>query len=92
MIRRRRRRRPDRAGPWIGVAGLFVLLWISISTFLYAPWWAAVLVIALVVPQGLLVRRWVTARPRWCPYVPAVGVVVWFALVLAGARWWGWSA
>lgn len=76
----------------MGVAGLFVVLWLSISTALYAPWWAVVLVVALLVPQAVLVRRWAIERPRWCPYVPAVGAVVWFAIVVAGARWWGWTS
>ena len=81
-----------RDGPWVGVAGLLVLLWISISTSLYAPWWAVVGVVLLLVPQALLMRRWATTHPTWCPYIPLAGLVLWFAIIVAGVRWWGWSA
>lgn len=89
--RNRRRLRLQRSGPWIGVVGLFVVLWVSISTSLYAPWWAVVLICLLLVPQVVLVRRWATSRPHWCPWVPVGGAVAWFLVVLAGANWWGWS-
>lgn len=91
MSRRRRRLRLQRSGPWIGVVGLCVLLWLSISTSLYAPWWAVVLICLLLVPQAVLMRRWARSQPERCPWIPAGGVVVWFLVVLAGASWWGWS-
>ncbi len=74
------------------MAGLFVVLWLSISTALYAPWWAVVLIVALLVPQAVLVRRWANSRPTWCPYVPVGGAVLWFLVVVAGASWWGWTS
>lgn len=67
------------------------MLWLTISTVLYAPWWGMVLVLALLVPQVVLVRRWATRRPIWCPAVPAVGALAWLAVVLMGAFWWGWT-
>jgi hypothetical protein len=91
MSRRRRRLRLHRSGPWIGVVGLVVVLWLSISTAIYAPWWAVVLVCLLLVPQAVVLRRLALSRPQRCPWVPVVGAVVWFAVVLAGAQWWGWS-
>ncbi len=92
MSRRRRLRlRLHRSGPWIGVAGLVVVLWLSVSTVLYAPWWAVVLICLLLVPQAVLLNRWARTRPQSCPWIPAAGAAVWFLVVLAGAQWWGWS-
>ena len=90
---RRRRRGLDlqRSGPWIAVGWVFINLWLTISSVLYAPWWGMVLLLAYLVPQALLVRRWVRSRPIHVLAVPAVGTVVWVATVLVGAQWWGWS-
>lgn len=81
----------ERSGPWIGVAGLFVVLWCSVSTVLFAPWWGVLLAFALLVPQIVLVRRWAGPRPRWTIAVPVVGLLLWIGLAWVGASWWGWS-
>ena len=56
MRRRRRRRRGrlklERSGPWIGVVGLVVLLWLAISTVIYAPWWGVLLHVAAIVSSS----------------------------------------
>ncbi|MEO6470854.1 MAG: hypothetical protein ABIR57_03320 [Aeromicrobium sp.] len=82
----------ERSGPWIGVGGLFVMLWISISTTLYAPWWGLTLAIAMIVPQAILMGRWARERPARCPWIPVVGFFLWLVLVLVGVEWWGWRA
>lgn len=87
-----RRIKLERSGPWIGVGGLFVLLWISISTVLYAPWWGVLIAIALLVPQTILMGRWAPTYPRRCVWIPLIGLLAWFALVYVGAHWWGWRA
>ena len=87
-----RRIKLERSGPWIGVGGLFVLLWISISTSLYAPWWGVLLAVALLVPQAILMARWARQEPKRCPWIPFIGLLVWFALVYVGVQWWGWRA
>jgi len=79
-----------RSGPWIGVVGLFVNLWLTISSVLYAPWWGMLLLLVYLVPQVMLVKRWATARPVWCPWVPLAGAAVWALTVFVGAQWWGW--
>jgi hypothetical protein len=81
----------DRSGPWIAVAGLCVLLWVSISTTLYAPWWGVALVLLLIVPQVVLVKRLIRTHPAQSFWVPVVGLFVWFGVVMVGAHWWGWS-
>lgn len=87
-----RRIKLERSGPWIGVAGLFVMLWISISTSLYAPWWGVLLAIALLIPQAVLMNRWARQRPSSCVWIPAAGLLAWLALVFVGVHWWGWRA
>lgn len=84
--------RLNQSGPWVGVAGLFVLLWISISTVLYAPWWGVVLAVAMIFPQAILMGRWARDRPTRCPWIPIVGFLCWLALVFVGVEWWGWHA
>lgn len=81
----------QRSGPWIGVGGLFAVLFIAFPTFLIAPAWGIVLVLALWLAQVGIVARWATRRPRWCPWVPAFGLVVQYLVTIAGARWWGWG-
>lgn len=87
-----RRIKLDRSGPWIGVGGLFVLLWMAISTSLYAPWWGVLLAIALIVPQAILMGRWARPHPSRCAWIPLFGLFLWFALVFVGVQWWGWRA
>ncbi|MCW2768704.1 MAG: hypothetical protein JWR27_137 [Aeromicrobium sp.] len=96
-MRRRRRRRGrglqlGRSGPWIGVAGLLVVLWCTVTTGLFAPWWGIVLAFVLLVPQVVLVSRWARTHPTWCMWVPVVGVLAWVALAWVGATAWDWSA
>ena len=81
----------DRSGPWIGTGGVFVNLWLTISSTLYAPWWGMLVLLTYLVPQAVLVRRWAGERPRWCIAVPMVGAAVWGLTVLIGAQLWGWS-
>lgn len=91
----RRRRRGglnlQRSGPWIGVVGLLMVLWCSVSTGLFAPWWGVVIAFALLVPQVWLVARWARTRPAWCVWVPVVGLVVWVGYAWLGAVLWDWS-
>lgn len=94
-MRRRRRRRGlnlERSGPWIGAVGLLMVLWCSISTVLFAPWWGVLIAIALVVPQVWLVARWARRRPTWCIWVPVAGVAVWIGYAVTGAQLLDWSA
>ena len=92
-MRRRRRRglNLERSGPWIGVVGLLLVLWCSVSTGLFAPWWGVVIAFALLVPQVWLVARWARTRPTWCVWVPVVGLLVWFGYAWLGATVGDWS-
>lgn len=94
MRRRRRRKglRLERSGPWIAIVGLLVVLWCSIATVIYAPWWGVVLAFALLIPQVWLVAKWTKSKPKLTMVVPVVGLAAWALLSLAGAMWWNWSA
>ncbi len=96
MIQRKRRRtgrlKLERSGPWIAIVGLLMVLWCSIATFIYAPWWGVAIAFALMIPQVLLVKKWATVKPKLTVAVPVVGLAAWALLSFVGARWWGWSA
>ena len=81
----------ERSGPWIGVAGLFVMLWLVISTVLYAPWWGVgihLVVLAAFVP---LLRAWARTHPAWCTWVPGLAFVAWLGVNAVGVLALGWS-
>lgn len=87
----RSRRDRERAGPWIGVGGLVVMLWLVGSTVLYAPWWGVVLhlvVLACFVP---LLRRRIATRPADAQWVPLLALVAWTVLNAVGVLAWGWQ-
>ena len=95
-MRRRRRRRGrglhlERSGPWIAVVGLLMVLWCSVSTGLFAPWWGVVIAFVMLVPQVWLLSRWARTHPTWCVWVPVVGLVAWFAYAWLGATLGDWS-
>jgi hypothetical protein len=69
-----------------------MVLWCSVSTALFAPWWGVVLAFMLLVPQVWLVARWATSRPRFTMVVPVVGLAMWAGLAWFGATYWDWSA
>jgi hypothetical protein len=88
----RRKLKLDRSGPWIGVAGMFIVLWYAISSVLYAPWWGVLLSLALLVPESMLLARWARTKPGWCVVVPILGALLNAGLAYGGATWWGWGA
>ncbi|MCD9197433.1 hypothetical protein [Aeromicrobium wangtongii] len=96
MRRRRRRRagglRLERSGPWIAVGGLFVLLWLAISTSVYAPWWGVILHVLILVPLVGWVASWARTRPTACTFVPLAGLPLLALVTAVGVGPGGWSA
>ncbi|MEJ7633303.1 hypothetical protein [Aeromicrobium sp.] len=86
----RRRIKLDRSGPWIAVVGLVMMLWCTVSTVLFAPWWGVAIAFALLIPQVWLVATWARTRPRLTIAVPLVGLLLWIGLAWLGANLWGW--
>lgn len=87
----RRRLNLDRSGPWVAVVGLFMVLWCTVSTALFAPWWGTAMAFALLVPQVRLVAKWARPHPRRTMIVPVVGLALWVGLAWFGAVVWDWS-
>lgn len=84
--------RLERSGPWIGVAGLFVLLWIAVASSQFAPWWGVVLFVLLLIPGAVLVARLSRTQPRRAAWVPLGNLAVWFLITVLGMSFWGWKA
>lgn len=81
-----------RSGPWIGVAGLVVMLWLVISTVLYAPWWGVLLHLVLLAAFVPVLRRAIATRPAHAARVPFYALAAWAALNAVGVLALGWSA
>jgi hypothetical protein len=67
-----------------------MVLWCTVSTVLFAPWWGVFVAFGLLVPQVWLVSRWARPRPTWSPWVPVAGLAAWLGWALLGAAAWGW--
>lgn len=80
-----------RSGPWIGVCGLFILLWIAIASSRFAPWWGVLIYVFALIPSVVLVVKWSRTRPVQAAYVPLGGLVLWFAITVVGTKLWGWG-
>jgi hypothetical protein len=95
---RRRRRRGrgglqlDRSGPWIAVVGLLVLLWLAVTTMVYAPWWGVIAHIAVLVPVAVWTSRWARTRPAASTFVPLAGLPALAIVTALGVGLGGWSA
>ena len=59
---------------------------------LVAPWWAVVLLILLWLVLFVVACRWWTPHPKRLPFLAVAAVILWFAVVTAGAAWLGWTA
>jgi len=80
------------SGPWIGVAGLVVVLWFYLASGLVAPWWAVgVLLAAWVVMLGLSIA-WARRRPFVVLVMPLIALALWVGVLSAGAALLGWTA
>jgi len=99
-VARRRKIRAPRTGlhgqpvspwPWVGLGAMVSVGFLYGASALVAPWWA-VLLLALAWVAGLvLCLRWWTPHPRRLVVVAAVAALVWFVVLVAGARFLGWG-
>lgn len=94
MARTRRVQRRRAASPWpfVGMGAVVSLGFLYGASALVAPWWAVTLLVLAWL--GLLVRAltWWTPHPRRLVWLAVGGLVVWFVVLVAGARFLGWSA
>ena len=92
----------QRSGPWIGIGGIFIQMFIAFPAFftvmpgtedrLNVPALGIVAIIALWLVQVFAVVKLAKSRPVWCVYVPVVGLAGYFALIYLGVRWMGWGS
>ncbi len=82
----------EQSGPWIGFGGVLMVLFITFpALFFYTPVWGKLLIFALILAQLVVVVKLAKTRPVWSTYVPAFGLVAYFALLATGIAWWGWG-
>lgn len=91
---RRRHQRPDAASPWpfAGMGGLATTFFLYAASGLVAPWWAVVALLLVWVGLLVLAVRWWTPHPTWLVWLALGSAVLWFAVLVAGARFLDWSA
>jgi len=71
------------SGSWIGLAGLFCLLWLYGASALFAPWWVVVLLVLMWLVLFVVATRWFLHRPYAVLLLPVLGLAVWLAIGLA---------
>jgi hypothetical protein len=81
-----------RSGPWIGMAGMFSVLWLYGASGLVAPAWAVVVLIGVWLVQFVLACRWFHRRPYAVLVLPVVALLLWFGAITAGGAFLGWTA
>ena len=82
----------ERSGPWIGVAGLAVVLWLVIaSSIFFLPWWGVILQLVVLGSFVSLLRSWAQTAPARCIWIPAYAFLAYFAINMAGVLVLGWD-
>ncbi len=71
---------------------MVVALWFYVFVGLVAPWWVVPLMVALWLVLAFVGVMNFSRRPLLVLTLPAVAMVLWFAVVVAGGAWWGWQA
>ncbi len=82
--------RLERSGPWIGVTGLVVMLWLVGTTVLYAPWWGVLVHLVVLAAFVPVLRRAIRERPASATWVPAYAFVAWVVVNAVGVWLLGW--
>ena len=91
----------ERSGPWIGVTGMFVMLWLVFTSFLLLvlwggthalrTWWGFVLHLVVLAAFVPLLRSWAKTQPARCIWVPVYAFLAWCAINALGVLVFGWS-
>lgn len=81
----------ERSGPWIGVAGLCVVLWLVIvSLIFFMPWWGLILHLIVLGLLVRLLRSWARTKPARCVWIPALAFLAYCAVNAIGVLVFGW--
>ena len=71
---------------------MVVALWFYGFVALVAPWWVVPLMLALWAVLVWVGIKNFSRRPILVLVLPFIAMTLWFAIVAAGGRWWGWEA
>ena len=79
--------------PFAGMIGLACVAFLIGATTVAvgAPWWSIAALALVWLVALVLAISWFTTRPRTVVLLPVVVALVWFATVVGGARFLGWS-
>ncbi|MGH3366449.1 MAG: hypothetical protein ACRDOY_04540 [Nocardioidaceae bacterium] len=80
------------SGSWIGLSGMFCVLWVYGASGLVGPNWLPVAFVAVWVVLFVLACRWFRTRPYVVLALPVGALVLWFVVVTLGAAFLGWTA
>lgn len=82
----------ERSGPWIGIAGLAVVLWLVIaSSIFFLPWWGVILQLVVLGLFVSLLRSWAQTAPARCTWIPVYAFLAYFAVNVVGVLVFGWD-
>lgn len=82
----------ERSGPWIGVGGLAVVLWLVIvAPLFFLPWWGLILHLVVLASFIPLLRSWARTKPAWCTWIPGLALLAWLAVNALGVWVFGWK-
>jgi hypothetical protein len=80
------------SGSWIGMAGLAVTFFLYAASGLTAPLWAIVVLLLVWAVHFALGCRWFMTHPLRVLALPFVAAAIWFAAMVAGGAYLGWTA
>lgn len=87
-------RPPEQISPWpfVGMVGMACVFFVYAATpvVVDAPWWAVVALLLVWAAALVQAVRWFTPRPVALALLPVGLAALWFAVVLAGARFLDW--
>ena len=94
MVGRRRVRaaKPVSAWPFVGMALMAAAFFLYAVSGLVAPAWAVVALLVVWVLLFLLCVAWWTPHPKRLPFVAVAAIVLWFAALVSGGAFLGWTA
>lgn len=78
--------------PLLGMAGLGCVFFLYVGTWLVAPWWATLGMLAIWAGFLALGLRWWSTHPGRLMLLPPAAMLVWVVLINTGARQLGWSS
>lgn len=97
-----RDRRPERHGGAVRVLSVLAVVvaavqqlgvgWFTAASGLLAPLWAIVVLGLLWLAAAAMLVRVARRRPPVAPLVPLANGLLWWAVMMAGENWLGWTA